>query len=62
MGKRLVKGELDLDDFLKQLQQIKKMGPLTQILDMIRDEPAFEVCNPTSLTSSSSGSKRSSVR
>lgn len=35
MGKRLVKGELDLDDFLKQLQQIKKMGPLTQILDMI---------------------------
>jgi len=35
MGKRLAKGELNLDDFLKQLQQIKKMGPLTQILDMI---------------------------
>ena len=33
--KRLVKGELNLDDFLKQMQQIKKMGPLTQILDMI---------------------------
>ena len=35
ISKRLVKGELNLDDFLKQLQQIKKMGPLTQILDMI---------------------------
>ncbi len=35
IGKRLVKGELNLDDFLKQMQQIKKMGPLTQILEMI---------------------------
>lgn len=35
LGRRLVKGEFNLDDFLKQLQQIKKMGPLTQILDMI---------------------------
>ncbi len=35
MTKRLVKGELNLDDFLKQMQQLKKMGPLTQILDMI---------------------------
>jgi signal recognition particle subunit SRP54 len=35
MTKRLSKGELNLDDFLKQMQQIKKMGPLTQILDMI---------------------------
>ena len=35
MTKRLAKGELNLDDFLKQMQQIKKMGPLTQILDMI---------------------------
>lgn len=35
MSRKLVKGEFNLDDFLKQLQQIKKMGPLGQILDMI---------------------------
>jgi signal recognition particle subunit SRP54 len=35
MSRRLVKGEFNLEDFLKQLQQIKKMGPLTQLLEMI---------------------------
>ncbi len=35
MGRKLVKGEFNLEDFLGQLQQIKKMGPLTQILEMI---------------------------
>jgi signal recognition particle subunit SRP54 len=35
MGQKLVKGDFDLEDFLKQLQQIKKMGPLTQLLEMI---------------------------
>ena len=35
MGRKLVKGEFNLEDFLKQLQQIKKMGPLQQILEMI---------------------------
>ncbi len=35
MGRKLVKGEFNLEDFLKQLQQIKKMGPLGQLLDMI---------------------------
>jgi signal recognition particle subunit SRP54 len=35
MSRRLVKGEFNLDDFLKQLQQIKKMGPIGQLLDMI---------------------------
>ena len=35
MGRKLVKGEFNLEDFLKQLQEIKKMGPLTQILEMI---------------------------
>ncbi|MGH2536636.1 MAG: signal recognition particle protein [Candidatus Promineifilaceae bacterium] len=34
-GKRLMSGKFDLDDFLKQMQQIKKLGPLGQILDMI---------------------------
>jgi signal recognition particle subunit SRP54 len=35
MGQKLAKGEFDLEDFRDQLQQIKKMGPLSQILDMI---------------------------
>jgi signal recognition particle subunit SRP54 len=34
-GKRLLSGEFNLDDFLKQMQQVRKMGPLTQVLDMI---------------------------
>ncbi len=35
MGQKLVKGEFDLEDFRDQLQQIKKMGPISQLLDMI---------------------------
>ncbi len=35
MGQKLVKGEFDLEDFLDQLQQLKKMGPISQLLDMI---------------------------
>ncbi len=35
MGQKLVKGEFDLEDFRDQLQQIKKMGPIGQLLDMI---------------------------
>lgn len=35
MGKRLAKGEFDLEDFLKQMQEVKKLGPLSQLLDMI---------------------------
>jgi signal recognition particle subunit SRP54 len=35
MEKKLRTGTYDLDDFLQQLQQMKKMGPLSQILDMI---------------------------
>ncbi|HSR32433.1 MAG TPA: signal recognition particle protein [Anaerolineae bacterium] len=35
VGQRLVKGEFDLEDFRDQLQQLKKMGPLSQLLDMI---------------------------
>jgi signal recognition particle subunit SRP54 len=34
-GRKLVKGEFDLEDFRAQLQQIKKMGPISQLLDMI---------------------------
>jgi signal recognition particle subunit SRP54 len=32
---RMFKGTFNLEDFLEQLQKIKKMGPLTQLLDMI---------------------------
>ncbi len=35
MGQKMVKGEFDLEDFRAQLQQLKKMGPLTQLLEMI---------------------------
>ena len=32
---RMFKGQFNLQDFLEQLQKIKRMGPLTQLLDMI---------------------------
>jgi signal recognition particle subunit SRP54 len=35
VGKKLVKGEFTLEDFRDQLQQLKKMGPISQLLDMI---------------------------
>ena len=35
MEKKLRHGTFDLEDFLGQLQQMKKMGPLSQILEMI---------------------------
>ena len=34
-SKKMVEGKFDFEDFLSQLQQLKRMGPLTQILDMI---------------------------
>lgn len=35
LEKKLRAGQLDLEDFLEQMQQLKNMGPLSQILDMI---------------------------
>jgi len=35
MEKKLRTATFDLEDFLRQLQQVKKMGPLSQILEMI---------------------------
>lgn len=35
MTAKLLEGKFDLEDFLKQMQQVKKMGPLSQLLDMI---------------------------
>jgi signal recognition particle subunit SRP54 len=34
-GRRLLAGHFNLEDFLKQMQQIKRMGPVAQIMDMI---------------------------
>jgi signal recognition particle subunit SRP54 len=34
-GQRLASGEFDLDDFLRQLQQMKKMGPIGKLLEMV---------------------------
>ena len=34
-AKRLMKGEFDLEDFHQQMQQVRKIGPLSQLMDMI---------------------------
>jgi signal recognition particle subunit SRP54 len=34
-GRKLLKGEFNLEDFLGQLREVKKLGPLSQILEMI---------------------------
>jgi signal recognition particle subunit SRP54 len=34
-AEKLLKAQFDLEDFLQQLRQIKKMGPLTQLLGMV---------------------------
>jgi signal recognition particle subunit SRP54 len=35
MGRKLREASFDLEDFLEQLQQVKTMGPLNQILDLV---------------------------
>jgi signal recognition particle subunit SRP54 len=35
MQKKLQSGGFDLEDFLQQMRQLRKMGPLTQLLEMI---------------------------
>jgi signal recognition particle subunit SRP54 len=34
-GERLLKGQFTLEDFLKQMQQIRKLGPIGQLMEMI---------------------------
>lgn len=34
-GERLLAGEFNLEDFLEQLSEVKKMGPLSQLLEMV---------------------------
>ena len=54
MEQKLRTGGFDLEDFLQQLQQIKKMGPLSQIVEMIpgmrgadQGEPAWPARSTT---------------
>jgi len=35
MGRKLTKGEFDLEDFRQQLREVKKLGPLSQLMEMI---------------------------
>ncbi len=35
LEKKMKKGEFDLEDFLDQMNEMKKMGPLSQLLDMV---------------------------
>ena len=34
-GERLLSGQFDLEDFLQQMQQVRRMGPLGQLMEMI---------------------------
>lgn len=34
-GEKMLSGDFNLDDFLGQMQQIKKMGPINKLMDMI---------------------------
>lgn len=34
-GERLMSGKFDLEDFLKQMQQMKRLGPVSKLLEMI---------------------------
>ena len=36
---RLMEGQFTLDDFLEQMQQLKKMGPLQNLVDMMPNLP-----------------------
>ena len=35
-AKRMQQGKFDLEDFLKQLEQIKKLGPLENLLKLLK--------------------------
>lgn len=39
IGYKMVRGEFNLNDFLNQLQQLRRMGPLAQVVEMIPGLP-----------------------
>ncbi len=42
LQKKFLKAEFNLEDFLSQMQQVKKMGPLGQLMDMIPGMSRFK--------------------
>lgn len=63
MEEKLRKAAFDLEDFLDQLQKVKKMGSMTQLLGMLPGIPVSERSMPmTSMRLSSARSRRSSGR
>jgi signal recognition particle subunit SRP54 len=42
-AKKMMEGKFDLDDFLKQIKQIRKMGPLGKVLEMVPGMPKENV-------------------
>lgn len=42
MEKRMFSGQMDLEDFLKQIRQMKKLGSMSQIMDMMPGMPQMD--------------------
>ena len=47
LERKMRQSTFDLDDFLQQLQSLRKMGPLTQVMDMIPGFSAIKSKLPT---------------
>ena len=56
------KGQLTLEDFLEQMRQVKKMGPIQNIIGMLPGHAQGAARTPRSTRASSPGSRRSSAR
>ncbi len=52
LQKKMETASFDLEDFLEQLQQVKKMGPLNQVIDMIPGLSAISHKMPASVDDS----------
>ena len=59
---KLRKGQFTLEDFLDQMRQVKKMGPLQNVIGMMPGMPEGDAATPRSTRASSPGSRRSSAR
>ena len=57
LGKKMLKGEMNLEDLYKQLESLQKMGPLSQVINMI---PGMGMANiPKDLLSTQEGKMKS---
>ena len=62
-GKRLMENRFTLEDFRSQLDQVKKMGPIGQLLEMIPGAGQMAgAAQAVATRASSSASRRSSTR